>query len=86
VVRGFHLLGSLYVPVLPDKDGRLPCSSLPLKVGVHDGWVRWFDLDGDLLSTRSEAADRRAEAAEQRAEAAEQTLKALEEELERRRR
>ena len=70
IVRGFHLHGSEYVPVLPDASGLLPCSSLPLKVGVRDGWVRWFDLGGDLLPTRGEFGEQRAEAERRQAEAA----------------
>lgn len=69
VVRGYHLHGSEYVPVLPDADGRIACTSLPLKVGVHDGWVRWFDLDGNLLPTCGEYGEQRADAERAKADA-----------------
>lgn len=62
-VRGFHLQGGLYVPIVPNVHGRLPCSSLPLEVGVSGGWVRWFEPNGQVLPTGRELA----EAAQQRA-------------------
>ena len=97
VVRAYHLRGGTYVPVLPDAEGRLACASLPLKVGVSDGWVRWFDLEGKVLPTRAEAEHERAEAERERAavereraesereraDALERQVKALQDELKR---
>jgi Uma2 family endonuclease len=69
-----------YHPLEPNENGRLPCPSLGLELGMHRGtfrsveadWLRWFDKRGDLLlngAERAEAEARRAEAEARRAEA-----------------
>ncbi len=80
-LEGFHLKRSAYVATKPDAEGRHACQTLPLKLGVHQGWLRFFTLDGQLLPTgeergaalaeqaRSEAAHARSEAEEARSEA-----------------
>ncbi|MBT9586737.1 Uma2 family endonuclease [bacterium] len=72
-LEGFCLRRRAYFST-EDEQGLHPCSCLPLRLGVRDGWLRWFDLDGQVLPTADERAqsDRRcAEQAEKRAEQAE---------------
>jgi hypothetical protein len=70
-LKGYHLQGGEYVPVLPDQNGRLPCSSLDLSLGMFDGFPRWFDPGGRMLPTGREGealADQRTEQERQRTE------------------
>lgn len=85
-LEGFHLVGRAYVVVTPDSHGRLACSSLPLKLGFHKGWLRFFELDGTLVPTDDELRElehERAEQERQRAEGAEEELRRLRAELDR---
>ena len=72
--------------VTPDSGGRLACSSLPLKLGSHDGWLHFFELDEALVPRDAELAEQereRAQQARERAEAAEEELRRLRAELDR---
>ena len=79
---GWTLEGGRYLPLTPDRDGRLECASLGVKVGVVEGlyagvrgpWLRFFGPDGEVIPTHAEAEARRAEAEARRAEAAEREL------------
>ncbi|HYU33622.1 MAG TPA: Uma2 family endonuclease [Thermoanaerobaculia bacterium] len=88
-LEGLRLAGDVYVPLLPDAEGRIWSEKLGLKLGLWRGlrtgvettWVRLFDAAGRLVSTKDEAADARAEAERQRAEAERQRADAAEAEL-----
>lgn len=70
-LEGFRLQDGEYLPVHGGPGGRIPCTSLPLALGVHEGWLRWFTPEGELLLTGDEKARRegaRAEEAHARAE------------------
>lgn len=69
----------MYVPVTPGRDGLYSCTSLKLKLGLRDGWLRWFLPDGELLLTGAE----RAELERSRADQAEAELARLRAEIER---
>ena len=56
-LEGFHLVKSAYVSTRADEAGRHACRSLPLLLGVHQGWLRWYTSDGRLLLTDEERAD-----------------------------
>jgi hypothetical protein len=44
----YHLVGSRYVSVKPNSQGRYPIPELEMEIGIVDGWVRyWFR--GELL-------------------------------------
>jgi Uma2 family endonuclease len=87
---GLRLAGDVYVPVLPDAEGRIWSEKLGLKLGLWHGlrtgvettWVRLFDAAGRLVPTKDEAAEARAEAERRRAEAAEAELTRLRSKLE----
>jgi Uma2 family endonuclease len=69
----YHHNGTKYVPVKPNKQGRLAIPELDLEVGLLDGWVRYW-YQGDLLplpeelQRQFEEAGRQAEDERQRAE------------------
>ncbi|HYU35906.1 MAG TPA: Uma2 family endonuclease [Thermoanaerobaculia bacterium] len=75
---GLRLAGDVYVPLLPDAEGRIWSEKLGLKLGLWRGlrtgvettWVRLFEPSGRLIPTAEEAERQRAEAEHRRAEAA----------------
>lgn len=70
-LEGFQLVKSGYVTTRGDRAGRHPCRCLPLLLGVHEGWLRWYTQDGELLLTdeeRANLAERRADEQQQRAD------------------
>jgi Uma2 family endonuclease len=83
--EGFHLVGDVYQPLVPNAHGRLRSEQLGLEFGLWHGtlmdqeatWLRLFYPDGRLVPTPAEAGYRRAEAERQRAEAAEAELARL---------
>ena len=79
-LEGFNLERSAYVTTRPDERGRHRCQTLPLSLGVHAGWLRWFDLEGQMLPTDEELAEtehQRAETEHQRAETERQRAERL---------
>ncbi len=78
VLRCFELHGGQYVEMVKPRFPELGLG-LVLWEGsfeqIHDTWLRWCDLDGQLLATPQEKADQaqqKAEQAQQKAEQAEQ--------------
>lgn len=63
---GFHLIDGRYEPLTPDAKGRLWSAQLELWLGLHEGKLRFFSRQGELLPAAKELAQR-AESAEQRA-------------------
>lgn len=91
---GFELIEGRYHDRTPDARGLLWSEAMGHYLGVHEGRLRLFTRDGELVPTgrergllaeaaeqRAEAAEQRAKAAEQRADAAEQQTKRLMEQL-----
>jgi len=72
-LAGFRLVDGGYRPILgDDRDWRFS-EQLGLYLGVHEGQLRYFSRDGDLIATSDETAvaeARRAEQAEAEAEQA----------------
>jgi len=77
---GFHLQDGRYEPIPPDSQGRLVCRQLDLLLvpwlGAHPldqpprTWLRWATLEGVLLPTEEETAERnRQHAVEERQKA-----------------
>jgi Uma2 family endonuclease len=81
--------GRRYRPLEPDANGRLWSAELELFVGPWTGeinrfsttWLRFFDRNGVVIPTTTEAERQRAEAERQRAEAERQRAEAAEAEL-----
>jgi hypothetical protein len=85
-----------YQMIEPNERGHYPIVPMGVELGLWQGtyqnqdqlWLRWWDLEGNLLLIGSERAElekqrteqekQRAEAAEQRTEAAEQRTEAAE--------
>jgi len=69
--KGFRLQNRKYRPIKPNTQGYLWSQELGLYLGLHEGLVRYFTPEGQLVPTSSEQADREAflrQQAEQRAE------------------
>jgi len=77
---GFRLVDGVYQPVERDAQGRLISHRLGLSLllwtgpyrGIEGTWLRWATLEGELLPTDAEAAQRLAELEKARADDAEQ--------------
>lgn len=54
-LAGFHLVDRAYQDITPDGEGRLPSRILGLRLGVADGLLRFFDVQGALIPTLPEA-------------------------------
>ena len=87
-LAGFMIQVGEYVPLEPDAGGRLvsPTLGLALTVwhGVHHDidapWLRWVTLEGELLPTAAEVAERERARAEQERARAEQERERAEQE------
>lgn len=87
-LAGFALRNGVYEPIEPDAQGRLISRQLNLALtrwqGVYAGvealWLRWATLEGDLLPTQQEAAEREHRLAEQERLRAEQERRLTEHE------
>jgi Uma2 family endonuclease len=74
--EAWHLVRGRYARVKPGPAGRLPVSSLGLLLGTWEGsyrgysqtWLRWFTVEGDVLPTDAELAERRADDEKRRAD------------------
>jgi hypothetical protein len=84
----YQLVSNHFEPVVPNERGHFPIPELSLELGIWKGpyqnvewpWVRWYDLEGQLLLTGHELAEQerqRAEQMQQRAERAEARLREL---------
>ena len=97
-LHGWHLSKYGYVPLGPDRNGRMRCRELGVDIGLWEGeifrvntrWVRLFDTDGNLVPTEAEAKAQlaesealRADSEAQRADAETERAEKAEAELER---
>ena len=55
---GFHLVDGVYEPLEPDAQGRMPSAQLGLLLGVHEGKLRFFTPEGQMLPAIKEIAQR----------------------------
>ncbi|NJK69733.1 MAG: Uma2 family endonuclease [Microcoleus sp. SU_5_3] len=70
---GFRLISQEYQAILPNEFGRMWSEVLELYLGIHDGKLRYFTRDGELVSTSEESALQ----AQERAERLANQLRAL---------
>ena len=85
VLRGWRLQNLTYVPIKPDKAGRLWCEQLDVFLGPWEGeymgqsdrWIRFFTTRGRLVKTHWETAD--AKAIQQEARADQEAARATQE-------
>lgn len=66
-LAGFHIVEGRYQPLTPDAQGRLHSAQLGLLLGLHEGKLRFFTMEGKLLPAAKELGQQ-AEAAKQQAE------------------
>jgi Uma2 family endonuclease len=75
----YHLIEGEYHLMAPNERGHYPIEKMGVEIGIWQGiyknvdlpWLRWWDLDGNLLLTgeeRAETAEKLAEQEKQRAE------------------
>jgi Uma2 family endonuclease len=77
---GFRLLGGVYQPLNREEDNRYVCQTLQLSLilwhgnyeGVTTTWLRWADLEGNLLPTGRELANQAQQEAQQAQQEAQQ--------------
>lgn len=55
--QGFRLVGQQYVEIPPNLQGLRWSEALNLFLGTHDGQLRYFTAEGQLVPTPSEAAE-----------------------------
>lgn len=72
---GFRLMNGQYEAILPNQSGRLRSQELGLELGIHEGQLRWFTADGELIPLPEEAEAQAREQAERRAERLEAYLR-----------
>jgi Uma2 family endonuclease len=88
----YQLVGGHYQRMAPNERGHYPIPPMEVELGAWEGayqnqtqpWLRWWDLQGNLLLTGTEramVAEQQAALAEQRAESAEQKAARLAERL-----
>jgi Uma2 family endonuclease len=95
-LEGWRLVKSHYQPIVPNERGWLWCEELGVWIGTWEGtyqthratWPRFYDAQGQLLATETEAvrqdaetAQHQAEVAQHQAEAERQQVKALQTEV-----
>ena len=68
----YRLQAGGYRAVAPDDDGSVYSPLTHLRLGVHDGWLRWLTAAGILVPTPRELADRERQRADRERELAEQ--------------
>ena len=56
-LAGFHLMDRLYQPIPADPQGLLASPILGLRLGVHEGLLRFFDESGAPIPTLPEVID-----------------------------
>ncbi|MBW4617338.1 MAG: Uma2 family endonuclease [Desmonostoc vinosum HA7617-LM4] len=61
---GFHLVDGEYQPLQPNEQGQLWSQQLGLYLGIYEGLLRFFTLDGQLVPTPEETAQQEAEKVE----------------------
>ena len=72
-VEVYRLVGDAYEPLPTNERGHYPINSLGVELGIWQGeyqnvtlpWLRWWDLQGNLLLTGEERAEKERQRAEQ---------------------
>jgi hypothetical protein len=80
---GFILFGGTYQPIEPNPQGLLWSQQLNLYLGVHDGKLRYFLPEGQLMLTPEEYGVQATQRAEQQAQLTEEATKLAEQQAER---
>ena len=59
--KGFTLISGKYQPIEPNEQGCLWSEQLQLYLGIYEDKLRYFDIDGELVSSPEEAASQERE-------------------------
>ena len=86
LVDVYHLVDGRYQPVAPNERKHFPLAGLGVELGIWRGhyinqtlpWLRWWDLQGNLLPTSEERAEQEAKRAEQEAQRAQEATERAE--------
>ncbi len=78
---GFHIVDGQYQELIPTAQGWLWSQQLELYLGIHEGKLRFFTADNQLVLQAEEQERQRAEQERQRAEQAEQEVERLRSQL-----
>jgi Uma2 family endonuclease len=70
--RGFQLVGGQYQELQTNASGWLRCQQLDVYLGIHDGKLRLFSPEGELIPISQELAEQERQRAEQERQRAEQ--------------
>lgn len=82
-LTGFHLVDGQYQELVPTGEGQLSSRQLGLNLGIHEGRLRFFSKDGELVPLVQEVAAQERERADQERERAERERERAEQERER---
>ena len=90
-VEVYKLIGGQYQLLAPNERGRYPIAPLGVELGIWQGeyqnaelpWLRWWDLQGNLLLSGDERAEQESQRAEQESQRAEQESQRAEQESQR---
>ncbi|MEG4346745.1 Uma2 family endonuclease [Microcoleus sp. A003_D6] len=63
-LAGFHLVDGEYQPIAPNEFGYLRSQQLDLSLGICSGKLRFFTVEGELVPTPEEVAEREAQRAD----------------------
>lgn len=87
-VAGFHLDDGFYLPIVPDEDGAIYCTTFTIRIGVENGqvWIEDANTGKDLLTNLQaqqalQAAEEQVKAEIEARQAAEARIAALEAQL-----
>ncbi|NEO11549.1 MAG: Uma2 family endonuclease [Moorea sp. SIO3F7] len=88
---GFHLQNRVYQPIEPNQQNQLVSQALGLSLvrwhgdyhGIEATWLRWANLDGELLPTSEEKAEQERQRADQQQQRAEQQQQRAEQQQQR---
>jgi Uma2 family endonuclease len=80
---GFILFGGTYQPIEPNPQGLLWSQQLKLYLGVHDGKLRYFLPEGQLMLTPEEYGVQATQRAEEQAKLTEEATKLAEQQAQR---
>ncbi|NEP68126.1 MULTISPECIES: Uma2 family endonuclease [Moorena] len=88
---GFHLQNRVYQPIEPNQQNQLVSEALGLSLvrwhgdynGIEATWLRWANLDGELLPTSEEKAEQEQQRADQEQQRADQEQQRAEQEQQR---
>ncbi|MEN9223319.1 MAG: Uma2 family endonuclease [Thermostichus sp. BF3_bins_97] len=67
-LAGFRRINGRYQEIAATEAGRLPSQVLGLQLGIHEGKLRWFTAEGELIPLPEEAERQRAEQLQQELE------------------